>query len=734
MAQSSQGSADRVRPASWPYNPLRAAVPRRVMASMLRLCPLLLLLPFAGAQTPTTPCPLPDLAAATRCVDTSAQTDLTLPALLDRLASYDVVFAGETHIDDTTHRVELQLLNGLLARKPGQVVLALEMFERDVQATLDAYLAGRIDEVTFVQKARAWGNYHTAYRPLVEAAKAAGIPVIAANFPGTLRRQLASGGKAAIDQLSPEQRALLPDEIFPASAAYWERVDRAVRGHMGGPGGGTPEERRYETQNLWDNAMGDNVAKALAKHPGATVLHVAGGFHVAYRDGTVAQFARRAPQAKYAVVQISPTARAHDARPDRDLAQADFLVYAESHARDENEGNFAVSVPAELRYRLQVDAFGKDQPLLVWLPDRGTRTGDAETLWRAALGSGVAVAVVEAPFPELQADLALGGRYAFGDGFRADYGRVSLGLARLVEWVTRRYPVDASRIVIAGAGEGATAVLWTALYGEWLDAEFVAIDPQDLVRLGMEALPDQAPVAKSLQLVSQRVPQERLERVAADFTKIGLATSVTSLPAVEPLASCGLLVTKFGKSLPVGADTPRALALTADLPRAREWAALHQLLQLRNGQATVLAAPGTEGAQVLEIGGAGPFPVASFANGRGLPLAGGPFGGTTVVVLPKGVSDADRAAWLQHEQNKVLKQRSMFANLAVAMADGSPSLAEVITQLKSRGRSRFLVVPAVFCAGPEWMQQLQRELGEAGDGCDLAWLPGLGAELAGKLR
>jgi hypothetical protein len=32
------------------------------------------------------------------------------------------------------------------------------------------------------------------------------------------------------------------------------------------------------------------------------------------------------------------------------------------------------------------------------------------------------------------------------------------------------------------------------------------------------------------------------------------------------------------------------------------------------------------------------------------------------------------------------------------------------------------------------MQQLQRELGEAGDGCDLAWLPGLGAELAGKLR
>jgi uncharacterized iron-regulated protein len=698
---------------------------------MLRLCPLLLLLPLARAQTPTTPRPLPDLATATRCVDTKTQTDITLPTLLDRLASHDVVFAGETHIDDTTHRVELHLLTELLARKPGRVVLAMEMFERDVQPTLDAYLAGRIDEPAFVQKARAWGNYHTAYRPLVEAAKAAGIPVVAANFPGTLRRPLASGGKAALDKLSAEQRALLPDEIFPASASYWQRVDRAVRGHMGGPGGGTPEERRYETQNLWDNAMGDNVAKALANHPGATVLHVAGGFHVAYRDGTVAQFARRAPQAKFAVVQISPTARAHDARPDRDLQQADFLVYAESHARDENEGNYAVSVPAELRYRLHVAEHGKDQPLLVWLPDRGSRTGDAEALWRAALGDGAAVAVVEAPFPELQPDLALGGRYAVGDGFRADYGRVSLGLARLVEWVTRRYPVDARRIVVAGQGEGATAVLWTALYGEWLDAEFVAIDPQDLGRLGMEALPDQAPVAKSLQLVSQRVPQDRLAPIAADFTKIRLATTVTALQADDPLATCGLLAAKFGKTLPMGSDTPRTLALAADLPRGREWAALHQLLQLRGGQATVLAAPGTDGAQVLEVGGTGPFPVASFANGRGLPLAGGPFGGTTVVVLPKGTSDADRAAWLDHEKNKVLKQRSMFANLAVAMADGAPSLAEVITQLKARGRSRFLVVPAVFCAGPEWMQHLQRELGEAGEGCDLAWLPGLGAELAG---
>ncbi|MFO1029453.1 MAG: hypothetical protein U1F60_00095 [Planctomycetota bacterium] len=100
----------------------------------------------------------------------------------------------------------------------------------------------------------------------------------------------------------------------------------------------------------------------------------------------------------------------------------------------------------------------------------------------------------------------------------------------------------------------------------------------------------------------------------------------------------------------------------------------------------------------LQVGGdGGLWPVGTFAEGRGLPLAGGPFGGTAVVVLPKGTSDADKTAWLAHEQ-KVLKRRSMFANIAIACEDGEPSLPQVVTKLKGAGRSRLLLVPAVFCA------------------------------------
>ncbi|HEX5050620.1 MAG TPA: ChaN family lipoprotein [Planctomycetota bacterium] len=688
----------------------------------------------AVAQAPR---PLPALDAATLVWDTGTDRQLGWNELLDRLAGLDAVFLGETHVDDTTHRVELHVLEGLLTRKHGEVVLSMEMFEHDVQAVLDDYLQGRIDEPAFLAKARPWPNYRTAYRSLVEAAKLAGIPVVAANFPGSLRRALAMGGKRAVDALSPAERALMPDEIFPASDAYWQRVERAVRGHMGGGGGGTPEERLYDTQNLWDNAMGDNVAKARAAHPASTVLHVAGGFHVAYHDGTVAQFRRRSPDSRFAVVSIAPAAALFAARPQRDAQQADYLVYAQTLARDLDEGTYAVEVPAELRYRLEVPEHGDALPLFVWLPDRTTRPEDAFTFWRRALGDRAAVAVLEQPFPEAQPDLAVGGRYVSGDGFRADYERMQLALARIVEYVTRRFPIDAHRVVVAGAGDGGAAVLWTALYGNWLDVDLIAVDPGDLTRLSMESLPDQQPVVRSLQLFACRTEQARLDTVAADCAKVGAAASVATL-ANEPLALVDRVRNQL--SLPAGAapaGEATLLVLQNDSPRAREWAESYAMaLRAQDHAARVVAASeveaGTAKSRVrrLAVGGDGYWPVAAFADGAGLPLAGGPFGGTTVVVLPKGVAAADRAAWLAHEQKKVIKRRSMFANIAVASSDGEPTLPQVMAELRQRGRSRVLIVPAVFCADAATMRELEQQLGQAGAGMDVSWLPGLGAALA----
>jgi cobalamin biosynthesis Co2+ chelatase CbiK len=121
--------------------------------------------------------------------------------------------------------------------------------------------------------------------------------------------------------------------------------------------------------------------------------------------------------------------------------------------------------------------------------------------------------------------------------------------------------------------------------------------------------------------------------------------------------------------------------------------------------------------------------IASFADGAGIPLAGGSFGGTTVLVLPAGASDEDFAAWKAIEDKKAIKRRSMFANLAIARADKEPTLPQVIEGLRQKGRSRVLICPASFCESPQTMQAMQSELGDALRGMDAHWLPGLGAAL-----
>src|ERR1035437_8259771 len=83
----------------------------------------------------------------------------------------DVLFLGEQRDDPATHRLEAATLEGL-ARRRGSVVLAMEMFERDVQPSLDDYLAGRSTEGDFLARSRPWPRYRADYRPLVEFARA----------------------------------------------------------------------------------------------------------------------------------------------------------------------------------------------------------------------------------------------------------------------------------------------------------------------------------------------------------------------------------------------------------------------------------------------------------------------------------------------------------------------------------------------------------------------------------
>ena len=132
---------------------------------------------------------------------------LDLQEAFEDLMGYNVIFFGEEHGSRTDHVAELTVLAELAERDP-RLVLALEMFERDVQDTLNAYLAGTISEDVFLDRSRPWPNYQQDYQPLVEFAKLKGIPVIAANVPRRVAAAVATDEEISSKAAGKDNRYL----------------------------------------------------------------------------------------------------------------------------------------------------------------------------------------------------------------------------------------------------------------------------------------------------------------------------------------------------------------------------------------------------------------------------------------------------------------------------------------------------------------------------------------------
>ena len=128
------------------------------------------------------------------------------------LARADVVLVGEQHDDPNTHRLELAVLEAL-ARRQVAVTLSLEMFERDVQTSVDTYMSGSSGEDDFLKNSRPWPRYATDYRPLVEFARRQHWPVVAANVPRRIAADVAKSGRPAVDALTTADRSLDADDL-----------------------------------------------------------------------------------------------------------------------------------------------------------------------------------------------------------------------------------------------------------------------------------------------------------------------------------------------------------------------------------------------------------------------------------------------------------------------------------------------------------------------------------------
>jgi len=294
-------------------------------------------------QTPTAQAPAVDSAVIRHIASVSAYTPhrvyksgkkqfTDLESMLAETSKSDVVFLGEQHDDPGTHRLERAALEGIGRRHP-QVVLSLEMFERDVQGKLDEYLSGKADETEFLKNSRPWPKYATDYRPLVEYAKAKGWPVVAANVPRRLASLVGRKGLAGLDSLSAVDRGFVAVQLDCPRDKYFDRFKESM-GDMSRHGQKISAEevaamvgRFYEAQCVKDETMAEAIANARAKWPDAVVVHVNGAFHSDFAQGTAARVARRIPGARISVASFVPAENLDVADGKKIRKQGDYIVF-----------------------------------------------------------------------------------------------------------------------------------------------------------------------------------------------------------------------------------------------------------------------------------------------------------------------------------------------------------------------------------------------------------------------
>ena len=253
------------------------------------------------------------------------------------LARTDVVLVGEQHDDANTHRLERAILEGF-ARRHVPVTLSLEMFERDVQPSVDTYVGGGGGEEDFLKGSRPWPRYASDYRPLLEFAKAHKWPVVAANVPRRIASDIARGGRSALDTLSAADRKLAATDLQCPHDGYFTRFAETMGAHpaaASGSGSGATSsdsttERYYWAQCVKDETMAESIASAFSKlegHPGA-VVHFTGAFHSDYGEGTGERVRRRLAGRRVITVSIIPVESLDDVSPEADdLKRADYLVF-----------------------------------------------------------------------------------------------------------------------------------------------------------------------------------------------------------------------------------------------------------------------------------------------------------------------------------------------------------------------------------------------------------------------
>lgn len=272
-------------------------------------------------------------------IQTSNGERLTIESLVERTLPADVVFFGEYHDDSLNHFLQNEYFRLFVQANP-KTALSLEMFERDVQAKLDAYLKGEISEEEFLKTSRPWTDYSKFYRTSVELAKQNVLPVVAANIPRKYAAQYAVSGFDAFKNLPPAERNFISRELILEDNDYQKNFFLTMLSSQDKINALTPNQENsiwlfYGAQCIKDETMAESINDFIGKNKNSKVVHYNGDFHSRYFLGTVEKLRNRNKSINIKVISVAYYDKIEDIQFNDSLAKmADFVIYLPNFDRE----------------------------------------------------------------------------------------------------------------------------------------------------------------------------------------------------------------------------------------------------------------------------------------------------------------------------------------------------------------------------------------------------------------
>lgn len=216
-------------------------------------------------------------------VETATGRTVSFDTLLDELSKVRIVYIGETHAAAEDHQVQKEVLQRLYARNQS-MVLAMEMFPREVQPALDQYRRGALTDESFLKGVdweRNWGYPYQLYSGILAFAREKQIRIIGINAPHQVVGKIAQTG---LSSLSPAERRRIAADFHLEDPNHRELIRKEYELH--GKEKIRDFEAFYEAQLAWEETMAETLTQTLASlSDREQIVVLVGKGHISHREG-----------------------------------------------------------------------------------------------------------------------------------------------------------------------------------------------------------------------------------------------------------------------------------------------------------------------------------------------------------------------------------------------------------------------------------------------------------------